>query len=118
MKVFITGECNGNIDDNNQQEFTNWATKKLIMDLSDRVGFLADSIGDLADAVRNSSSRGICAELYQEVMRSEGYDEVSLGRAFDYLNEHKHLGRGFLVKSQRLRQAWLSEFFSDDDHAH
>ncbi|XP_078174574.1 uncharacterized protein LOC144568185 [Carex rostrata] len=111
------GECNGNSDGKNQQEFTHWATRKLIMDLSARVGFLADSIGDLADAVRSSSNRGICVELYQEVMKSEGYDELSLARAFDYLNEHEHLGRGFLVKSQRLRQVWLSEFFSDNDHA-
>jgi hypothetical protein len=106
MKVCIIRECNGNIDDNNQQESTKWATKKLIMDLSDRVGFLADSIGDLVDAVR-SSSRGICAELYQEVMKSEGYDEVSLGRAFDYLNEHEHLGRGFLVKTGLVIRIFL-----------
>ncbi|KAJ1694878.1 hypothetical protein LUZ63_011576 [Rhynchospora breviuscula] len=111
------GECNGNRDDGNQQEFTQWAMRKLIIDLSAKVGLLADSIGDLADAVRSSTNKTVCVELYQEVMKCEGYDEISLGRAFDYLNEHEHLGRGFLVKSQRLRQIWLSEFFSNDDHA-
>lgn len=77
----------------------------------DRINFLASQIGELAAAIR-SNRRDITAELYSEVMKSEGYDEASLGKAFDYLNENENLARGFLVKSHNLRQAWLSEFFS------
>ena len=79
--------------------------------LGDRIHFLVSQIGDLAAAIRNSH-RDIPFELYSEVMKCEGYDEVSLGKAFDYLNESENRARGFLAKNHNLRQAWLSEFFS------
>ncbi|KAJ6829834.1 uncharacterized protein M6B38_355865 [Iris pallida] len=79
--------------------------------LGDKIDYLACQIGELAEAIR-SSRRGISAELFSEVMGCEGYDEASLGKAFDYLNEHENLARGFLVKNHNLRQAWLSDFFS------
>ncbi|KAJ3678622.1 hypothetical protein LUZ60_002425 [Juncus effusus] len=111
------GERNGNNNEfNDQSESAKWAMNKLMKDISSKMGSLAKSMGDLANAVRSSSERGICEELYREVMKCEGYNEDLLGKAFDYLNEHTHLGRGFLVKSQRLRQDWLSEFFTSCGH--
>ncbi|KAH7687032.1 Ribosomal protein S10 protein [Dioscorea alata] len=79
--------------------------------LAEKIDLLAFQIGRLADAIR-TSQRGIASELFQEVMKSDGYNEASLGKAFDYLNEHEHLARGFLAKNYHLRQAWLAEFFS------
>lgn len=79
--------------------------------LGDRIDFLASQIGELAAAIR-SHCMGISSELYSEVMKCEGYDEASLGKAFDYLNENENLAKGFIVKSSNLRQVWLAEFFS------
>jgi len=79
--------------------------------LGDWIHSLASQVGDLAAAIR-SSHRDISSELYSEVMKCEGYDEVSLGKAFDYLNESENRARGFLAKNHNLRRAWLSEFFS------
>ncbi|KAJ6851441.1 uncharacterized protein M6B38_259030 [Iris pallida] len=78
----------------------------------DELDYLACQIGELAEAIRSSSRRGISEELFSAVMGCEGYDEASLGKAFDHLNEHENLARGFLVKNHNLRQAWLSDFFS------
>lgn len=85
--------------------------KRKSRHFGDRIDFLASQIGELAAAIR-SSRRDIAAELYSEVMKCEGYDEVSLGKAFDCLNENENRARGFLVKNLNLRQAWLLEFFS------
>ncbi|KAJ6828987.1 uncharacterized protein M6B38_359275 [Iris pallida] len=79
--------------------------------IGDKLDYLACQIGELAEAIR-SSHRGFSAELFSEIMKCEGYDEASLGKAFDYLNEHENVAKGFLVKNGNLRQAWLSEFFS------
>lgn len=80
--------------------------------LADKIDYLALQIGELAEAIR-SSRRGISAELFTEIMKCEGYDEATLGKAFDYLHEHENLARAFLAKNQNLRQVWLSDFFSD-----
>lgn len=82
--------------------------------IAEKIDLLAFQIGRLADAIR-TSQRGIASELFQEVMKSDGYNEASLGKAFDYLNEHEHLARGFLAKNYHLRQAWLAEYFSAGD---
>ncbi|KAJ0971004.1 hypothetical protein J5N97_018963 [Dioscorea zingiberensis] len=82
--------------------------------LAEKINHLAFQIGQLADAIR-TSQKGIASELFQEVMKSEGYNELSLGKAFDYLNEHENLARGFIAKNYNLRQAWLAEFFSAGD---
>jgi len=48
--------------------------------------------------------------LYQEVMKTEGFDEEFLGNAFDHLVERENLAKGFLAKSDKLRRIWLQKF--------
>ncbi|KAJ8440609.1 hypothetical protein Cgig2_031026 [Carnegiea gigantea] len=48
--------------------------------------------------------------LYQEVMRTEGFEDEFLGSAFDYLIERENLAKGFLGKSEKLRSIWLEKF--------
>ncbi|XP_020693903.1 uncharacterized protein LOC110107834 isoform X1 [Dendrobium catenatum] len=79
--------------------------------LAEKIDHLASQIGKLAEAIR-ISRRGISSELFAEVMKVDGYDERSLGKAFDYLHENEKLGMAFLAKNGNLRQAWLAEFFS------
>ena len=51
-------------------------------------------------------------ELYEEVMKIEGFDKVMLGSAFDYLVINERLGRAFMAKNTRLQTLWLESFFN------
>ncbi|KAJ8429590.1 hypothetical protein Cgig2_008561 [Carnegiea gigantea] len=48
--------------------------------------------------------------LYQEVMKTEGFEEDFLGSAFDHLVQREHFAKGFLAKSDKLRRIWLEKF--------
>ena len=48
--------------------------------------------------------------LYQEVMKTEGFDEEFLGNAFDHLVEWENLAKGFLAKNDKLKRIWLQKF--------
>ena len=51
-------------------------------------------------------------ELYEEVMKTEGFDEVMLGSAFDYLLSNEREAQAFIVKNAELRTSWLESFFN------
>ena len=51
-------------------------------------------------------------ELYEEVMKIEGFDEVMLASAFDYLVDNEKAAKAFMVKNARLRKLWLDCFFN------
>ena len=53
-------------------------------------------------------------ELYEEVMKTEGFDEVMLGSAFDYLRSNEREAQGFIVKNTKLRTSWLESFFNEN----
>jgi len=48
--------------------------------------------------------------LYQEVMKTEGFEEDFLGSAFYHLVEHENLAKGFLAKNNKLRRIWFEKF--------
>ena len=57
-------------------------------------------------------NKGVDAnQLYEEVMKVEGYDEFMLASAFDHLMGDERLAKGFLVKNAKLRKFWLDNFF-------
>ncbi|KAG5543279.1 hypothetical protein RHGRI_016126 [Rhododendron griersonianum] len=49
-------------------------------------------------------------DLYEEVMKTEGFDELTLALAFDHLVENEKVAKAFMVKNARLRRAWLEGF--------
>ncbi|KAI8549738.1 hypothetical protein RHMOL_Rhmol06G0048600 [Rhododendron molle] len=49
-------------------------------------------------------------DLYEEVMKIEGFDELRLALAFDHLVENEKGAKAFMVKNARLRRAWLEGF--------
>ena len=49
-------------------------------------------------------------ELYEEVMKIEGFDEVMLASAFDYLVDNERAAKAFMAKNARLRTFWLENF--------
>jgi hypothetical protein len=57
-------------------------------------------------------NKGVDAnQLYEEVMKVEGYDEFMLASAFDHLRRDENVARGFLVKNAKLKKFWLDNFF-------
>jgi hypothetical protein len=54
-------------------------------------------------------------ELYEAVMKTEGFDEEMLATAFDYLVQEEKVGRSFMAKNANLRKIWLENFFTKDD---
>ena len=53
-------------------------------------------------------------ELYEEVMKTQGFEEVMLGDAFDYLLKNGRVAQGFMVKNAILRKSWLEGFFKEN----
>ena len=51
-------------------------------------------------------------ELYEEVMKIEGFDEVMLASAFDYLVDNEKVAKAFMAKNARLQTLWLENFFN------
>ena len=51
------------------------------------------------------------SNLYEEVLKIEGFEESMLVSAFDHLNENEVLARSFILKSDKLRKQWLDNFF-------
>ncbi|KAF7141585.1 hypothetical protein RHSIM_Rhsim06G0037400 [Rhododendron simsii] len=49
-------------------------------------------------------------DLYEEVMKTKGFDELTLALAFDHLVENEKVAKAFMVKNARLRRAWLEGF--------
>ena len=48
--------------------------------------------------------------LYQEVMKTVGFEEDFLASVFDHLVERKNLANDFLAKSDKLRKFWIEKF--------
>ncbi|KAH7866103.1 hypothetical protein Vadar_015600 [Vaccinium darrowii] len=68
-----------------------------------------DSI-DFGVAEKLGDDRLDVKDLYDEVMETKGFEEFTLASAFDHLVENKKVAKAFMVKSARLRRAWLEGF--------
>jgi len=65
----------------------------------DGVEKLSKQIGDVALAIQSLSKNQFDVNaLYAEVMKIEGFDEITLGEAFDHLVQNEMLAKVFLAK--------------------
>ena len=65
----------------------------------DSVEKLSKKIGDVAFAIQSLSKNQLDVnELYTEVMKIEGFDNITLGDAFDHLVQNKMLTKEFMAK--------------------
>ena len=72
---------------------------------------ISTQVGEVALALQKISNSKLDVDLfYQEVMRTEGFEEEFFGSAFDYLIGRENLAKGFLAKSKKLRRIWLEKF--------
>ena len=78
---------------------------------------IVGKLEEVADAIKTLSDddKGKFTEdLYNEIMKIEGFDEEFLGGVFDHLNANKNLAQRFMVKSARLRRAWIEKFMINE----
>ncbi|KAI5556705.1 hypothetical protein BDE02_18G053700 [Populus trichocarpa] len=77
----------------------------------DGVEKLSKQIGDVALAIQSLSKNQLDVNaLYAEVMKIEGFDEITLGEAFDHLVQNEMLAKAFMAKNANLRKIWVQNF--------
>jgi hypothetical protein len=77
----------------------------------DSVEKLSKKIGDVAFAIQSLSKNQLDVnELYTEVMKIEGFEEIALGDAFDHLVQNEMLAKAFMEKNVNLRKIWVQNF--------
>ena len=73
---------------------------------------LLSQLRKIPSAIQEASTNCInFSNLYEEVMKIEGFEESMLASAFDHLIGNELLTRSFLLKSDRLCKKWLGNFF-------
>jgi hypothetical protein len=74
---------------------------------------LSKKIGDVAFAIQSLSKNQLDVnELYTEVMKVEGFEEIALGNTFDHLVQNEMLAKAFMVKNANLRKIWVQNFMN------
>jgi hypothetical protein len=77
----------------------------------DGVEKLSKQIGDVAFAIQSLSKNQLDVNaLYAEVMKVEGFDEITLGDTFDHLVQNEMLAKAFIRKNANLRKIWVQNF--------
>lgn len=75
-----------------------------LTEISEKLGEVASALSKLTD------DRLIVSNLYDEVMKTQDFEEEFLATAFDYLVQHEMLAKAFIAKNHRLRKTWLENF--------
>ncbi|KAH7859626.1 hypothetical protein Vadar_003456 [Vaccinium darrowii] len=87
--------------------------RKRSHDKDEGYDMLSAQIGEVALGIKKlSDDRLDVKDLYAEVMKTEGFDELTLASAFDHLVENEKVAKAFMVNSARLRREWLEGFFN------
>lgn len=85
--------------------------KRNRMYKDDGITKLSKQIGDVAFAIQSLSKNQLDVNaLYTEVMKIEGFDEITLGDAFDHLVQNEMLAKAFMAKNVNLRKIWVQNF--------
>ena len=77
----------------------------------DGVEKLSKKIGDEAFASLSKNQLDV-NELYTEVMKIEGFEEIALGDAFNHLVQNEMLAKAFMEKNVNLRKIWVQNFMN------
>ncbi|KAL3717241.1 hypothetical protein ACJRO7_008773 [Eucalyptus globulus] len=86
----------------------------------DKYVALSTQLGEMASAIKSLGQSGInysqvyYSQLYNEVMKVDGYDEITLRSIFDHLIENEKNGKAFMVTN--LRRVWIDKFLSKAYH--
>ncbi|KAL3723958.1 hypothetical protein ACJRO7_036037 [Eucalyptus globulus] len=83
---------------------------------------LSTQLGEMASAIKSLGQNNVDhsqvynSQLYNEVMKVDGYDEITLRSVFDHLIENEKIGKAFIMKSATLRKLWIDKFLSKGYH--
>ncbi|KAL9333108.1 hypothetical protein Peur_073247 [Populus x canadensis] len=101
----------------NEGEYEETSKGKGTSSSNDSVEKLSKNIGDVAFAIQSLSKNQLDVnKLYTEVMKIEGFDEITLGDAFDHLVQHEMLAKAFMVKNANLRKIWVQNFMNQRNY--
>ena len=71
---------------------------------------ISSQMAEVAMALQKISKSKLDVDLlYQEVMKTEGFEEDFLVSVFDHLVERENLANDFLAKSDKLRKFWIEK---------
>ncbi|RLN09607.1 uncharacterized protein C2845_PM11G27100 [Panicum miliaceum] len=73
---------------------------------------MSDAVNNVANALRETGSAHVDANLYLVVMETPGFSEEALIVAYTYLLDNKAQGRGFVGMSDNHRALWLRTFLA------
>ena len=77
----------------------------------DGVEKLSKQIEDVAFAIQNFSKNQLDVNaLYTKVMKVEGFNEITIGDAFNHLIQNEMLAKAFMTKNANLRKIWVKNF--------
>jgi hypothetical protein len=83
--------------------------KKNQMYEDDGVEKLSKKIGDVAFAILSKNQLDV-NELYTEVMKIKGFEEITLGDTFDHLILNEMLAKAFMARNVNLRKSRVQNF--------
>ena len=72
---------------------------------------ISEQLKEVASLLKALNNGVDANQLYEEVMKLEGYDEFMLVFAFDHLLGDETFARGFLAKNDKLKKFWFDNFF-------
>uniref|UniRef100_A0A2N9H334 Uncharacterized protein n=1 Tax=Fagus sylvatica TaxID=28930 RepID=A0A2N9H334_FAGSY len=111
MATVVKGMVTGDVEMPNINPFDNQD-----FDLEgDEPDSISEQLKEIAVSLKALKQGPDAAELYEVVMKTEGFDEEMLATAFDYLVQEEKVGRSFMAKNANLRKIWLENFFTKDD---
>jgi len=116
----ISIENEGEYEETSREKETSFSSaqkrqhrKRNCMYEDDGVEKLSKKIGDVAFVIQSLSKNQLDVnELFTEVMKIEGFDEITLGDAFDHLVQNEMLAKTFMAKNANLRKIWVQNFMN------
>ena len=76
---------------------------------------IASQLKEIAIAFKNQGPVD-ANELYEAVMKTEGFADEMFASAFDYLVQKEKVGRSFMAKNPKLGKIWLENYFTRNDN--
>ena len=119
--VELDGESNSvikeKITDSSSSHSKGRSHRKRSRDVSEESSYseVASQLKEIAIVFKNQGPVD-ANELYEAVMKTEGFAEEMLASAFDYLVQEEKVGRSFMAKNPKLRKIWLENYFTRNDN--
>ena len=108
---------NDNIKESSNENLSKRSNRKIRCDVNENnpCNQIFEQLKEIIVSLEALKQGPNVVELYEAVMKIEGFDEEMLATAFDYLVQEEKVQRSFMAKNANLRKIWLENFFTKDD---